>query len=261
MCVRVRVPGHQEELLLLARLGRSLALVLVLVVIQPVPDHISKVRVNPPYSDKDPNAILVPKKFNWGKLEEKVRVNKQSLERVKDFPSQFLPRKKRLGKFIPLKPTYTLRRRPSADRSGSRHRRSPCLLSHHIEWVERIAWKKNNYIVNNDHDISMTMIIKLSMTKKKFKIVIHTLCFLLYLRLPWCVSWTTHDWYPMCIVEHFLWLIYWQLSVSRVTRDRRCRWQRAVWWVINALNIQNVFFLPKTLFSQCYFIDYCFPPN
>ena len=62
MCVRVRVPGHQEELLLLARLGRSLALVLVLVVIQPVPDHISKVRVNPPYSDKDPNAILVPKK-------------------------------------------------------------------------------------------------------------------------------------------------------------------------------------------------------
>ena len=62
MCVRVRVPGHQEELLLLARLGRSLALVLILVVIQPVPDHISKVRVNPPYSDKDPNAILVPKK-------------------------------------------------------------------------------------------------------------------------------------------------------------------------------------------------------
>ena len=65
VCVRVRVPGHQEELLLLARLGRSLALVLVLVVIQPVPDHISKVRVNPSYSDKDPNAILVPKKtFN-----------------------------------------------------------------------------------------------------------------------------------------------------------------------------------------------------
>ena len=62
MCVRVRLPGHQEELLLLARLGRSLALVLVLVVIQPVPDHISKVRVNPSYSDKDPNAILVPKK-------------------------------------------------------------------------------------------------------------------------------------------------------------------------------------------------------
>ena len=58
----VRAPGHQEELLLLARLGRSLALVLVLVVIQPVPDHISKVRVNPSYSDKDPNAILVPKK-------------------------------------------------------------------------------------------------------------------------------------------------------------------------------------------------------
>ena len=63
VCVRVRVPGHQEELLLLARLGRSLALVLVLVVIQPVPDHISKVRVNPSYSDKDPNAILVPKKI------------------------------------------------------------------------------------------------------------------------------------------------------------------------------------------------------
>merc|ERR1712083_171463 len=33
----VRAPGHQEELLLLARLGGSLALVLVLVVIQSVP--------------------------------------------------------------------------------------------------------------------------------------------------------------------------------------------------------------------------------
>ena len=31
-------PGHQEELLLLARLGGSLALVLVLVVIQSVPE-------------------------------------------------------------------------------------------------------------------------------------------------------------------------------------------------------------------------------
>ena len=34
----VRAPGHQEELLLLARLGGSLALVLVLVVIQSVPE-------------------------------------------------------------------------------------------------------------------------------------------------------------------------------------------------------------------------------
>ena len=34
------VPGHQEELLLLAGLGGSLALVLILVVVQPVPDHI-----------------------------------------------------------------------------------------------------------------------------------------------------------------------------------------------------------------------------
>ena len=57
MYVRVRVPGHQEELLLLARLGRSLALVLVLVVIQPVPDHISKVRVHPSYSDKGSRAV------------------------------------------------------------------------------------------------------------------------------------------------------------------------------------------------------------
>ena len=37
----VRAPGHQEELLLLAGLGGSLALVLILVVVQPVPDHIS----------------------------------------------------------------------------------------------------------------------------------------------------------------------------------------------------------------------------
>ena len=35
-----RAPGHQEELLLLAWLGGSLALVLVLVVIQPIPGRI-----------------------------------------------------------------------------------------------------------------------------------------------------------------------------------------------------------------------------
>ena len=39
------VPGHQEELLLLAGLGGSLALVLILVVVQPIPETISEVKV------------------------------------------------------------------------------------------------------------------------------------------------------------------------------------------------------------------------